>query len=240
MKGVVAKIREELKKKADAAVRESGRGFFKEKVKLYGVKTAEVNRIARDHFKAVKAMGKDDIFALAEELMRSGYMEESFIAGRWAYLLRDRYEPVDFDVFSIWVERYVTNWASCDTLCNHAVGAFLEKFPEYARRLLEWAVSDNRWMRRAAAVSLIIPAKKGDFLMEVFAIADILLKDGDDLVQKGYGWLLKAASQARRDEVYRFVMDHREEMPRTALRYAIEKMPPAMKKRAMARGTAAS
>lgn len=240
MKEIVAQIRGELKKKGNAAARESGRSFFKEKVKLYGVKTAEVNRIARDFFKSIRDKEKDAIFALGEELMRSGYMEESFVAGRWAYYLRGRYEPRDFDIFQRWVERYVGNWASCDTLCNHAFGDFLEQYPEYARRLFEWAVSDNRWMRRAAAVSLIIPAKKGGFLMEIFAIAGILLKDGDDLVQKGYGWLLKAASQAHRDEVFRFVMDHRAAMPRTALRYAVEKMPPDMRKQAMARGTAAS
>jgi 3-methyladenine DNA glycosylase AlkD len=88
-------------------------------------------------------------------------------------------------------------------------------------------------MKRAAAVSLIIPAKKGLFLKEIFTISDRLLTDKDDMVQKGYGWMLKEASQMHQDEVYQYVLKHCEDMPRTALRYAIEKMPPELKSEAM-------
>ena len=90
-------------------------------------------------------------------------------------------------------------------------------------------------MKRAAAVSLIIPAKNGMFLKDVFEIADILLTDSDDLVQKGYGWMLKVASQPHQKEVFRYVMKNKAKMPRTALRYAIEKMPKILKKKAMAK-----
>ena len=81
-------------------------------------------------------------------------------------------------------------------------------------------------MRRAAAVSLVVPAKRGEFLDDALAIADLLLVDADDMVRKGYGWLLKEASRRHRDEVYEFVLARRDVMPRTALRYAIELMPP--------------
>lgn len=90
-------------------------------------------------------------------------------------------------------------------------------------------------MRRAAAVSLIIPARKGLFLKDIFGLAEILLSDSEDMVQKGYGWMLKAASEAYEDNIFSFVMNHKAQMPRTALRYAIEKMPEDMKKQAMAK-----
>jgi 3-methyladenine DNA glycosylase AlkD len=90
-------------------------------------------------------------------------------------------------------------------------------------------------MKRAAAVSLIIPAKRGKYLAEVFVMADRLLTDGDDMVQKGYGWLLKEASRLHQDEVYDYVIRHKHVMPRTALRYAIELMPKEMKVEAMRR-----
>jgi 3-methyladenine DNA glycosylase AlkD len=70
-------------------------------------------------------------------------------------------------------------------------------YPEFIEELKKFAVSENRWMRRAAAVSLIIPARKGMFLDDIFRISDILLEDKDDLVQKGYGWMLKAASRGK-------------------------------------------
>jgi 3-methyladenine DNA glycosylase AlkD len=57
--------------------------------------------------------------------------------------------------------------------------------------------------------------------------------DGDDLVQKGYGWMLKAASQFDQQAVFEYVMSKKAVMPRTALRYAIEKMPDELKKQAM-------
>ena len=84
-------------------------------------------------------------------------------------------------------------------------------------------------MRRASSVSLIIPARKGLFLDAIFEIADNLLLDKDDLVQKGYGWMLKAASESHQQEVFDYVMKNKFKMPRTALRYAIEKMPKNLK-----------
>ncbi len=82
-------------------------------------------------------------------------------------------------------------------------------------------------------MSLIVPARNGKFLKDVFEIADILLMDSEDMVQKGYGWLLKVASQVHQKEVFKYVMEHKDVMPRTALRYAIEKMPKELKLKAM-------
>ncbi len=60
-----------------------------------------------------------------------------------------------------------------------------------------------------------------------------MLLDNDDLVQKGYGWMLKAASESHQKEVFDYVMKNKARMPRTALRYAIEKMPKDLKVKAM-------
>jgi 3-methyladenine DNA glycosylase AlkD len=90
-------------------------------------------------------------------------------------------------------------------------------------------------VKRASAVSLIVPARQGKFLDDIFEIADILHSDSDDMVQKGYGWMLKAASQAHQEEVFRYVMNKKATMPRTSLRYAIEKMPAELKSKAMAK-----
>ena len=160
-------------------------------------------------------------------------IEESFVACNWSYSIRKNYEPQDLDMFEKWIGSYVDNWASCDTLCNHTVGEFLEMYPDSISELKRWATSSNRWMKRAAAVSLIIPARHGKFLNQILQIADILLLDPDDLVQKGYGWMLKAASQAHENEIFEYVMSHKAVMPRTALRYAIEKMPSEKKTKAM-------
>jgi len=113
------------------------------------------------------------------------------------------------------------------------MGDFIEQYPDFIDELKHWTQSKNRWMRRAAAVSLIIPAKHGKFLNESLEIAGLLLTDTDDLVQKGYGWLLKEASRKHPDEIFAFVMENKRVMPRTALRYAIELMPKDLKAEAM-------
>ncbi len=233
MEDILIKIRNQLKNNIDEKAKATSQYFFKEKIKFYGVKTAIVAKISRENFKSLNNKTKSDIFNLCDKLWQSGYIEESFIACKWSYFMHKDYEPDDFDIFEKWIDTYVNNWASCDTLCNHTVGEFIEMYPEYLLRLKTFTASENRWMRRASAVSLIIPARKGKFLNDIFEIANKLLIDNDDLVQKGYGWMLKVASQAHQQEVFDYVIKNREIMPRTALRYAIEKMPKQLKSIAM-------
>lgn len=235
MSDIVERIRIDLQNNTDDKTSNSATNYFKEEICVYGVSTAVVTRIGKEHYKSLKASNKAEIFALCEELWRSGYMEESFIACNWSYYRHQEYQPEDFATFERWVSLYVSNWAACDTLCNHTVGEFLEMYPEYLPELKRWAVSDNRWMRRAAAVSLIVPARRGKFLDEVIGIADILLTDQDDLVRKGYGWMLKEASRNHQSEIFDYVMKNKKAMPRTSLRYAIEKMPADLKAQAMAK-----
>ncbi len=218
-------IKNALLAQAYEKTKQSSLRFFKEEVKLYGVKSALVETISNDVFKEIKGRDKSDVFELCDMLWLSGYLEESFIACHLSYYLRKEFQPRDFILFEKWVSLYINNWASCDTFCNHTVGSFIEMNPGFIANLKEWTKSDNRWMRRAAAVSLIIPARKGLFLKEIFEIANLLLTDSDDMVQKGYGWMLKVASKVHQKDIFDFVMKNKSKMPRTALRYSIEKMP---------------
>jgi 3-methyladenine DNA glycosylase AlkD len=230
---IIKKIQTELKNTSDEKTLATSQLFFKEEIKSYGVKTETVRKISKNEFKTLKTSSKSEIFELCEELWKSGYMEESLIACDWSYSIHKKYEPGDFQVFEKWIKTYVNNWASCDTFCNHTMGAFLEMYPQNLSGLKIFARSDNRWMRRAASVSLIIPARKGKFLKEILEIASLLIKDKDGLVQKGYGWMLKVASQSHQQEIFDFVMKNKSSMPRTALRYAIEKIPKDFKELAM-------
>jgi 3-methyladenine DNA glycosylase AlkD len=235
MSTIIESIRRELRRAGDPKLIESYSNFFKESVKFYVVKNPAAIKVGKAHFKPIKNSGKAAIFALCEELWQSGYMEEALIACDWSYAVHKQYQPDDFKIFKKWVETYVTNWATCDTLCNHTVGTLIEMYPSFLAELKRWTKSKNRWMRRASAVSLIVPAKHGKFLKDVFEIAGALLLDSDDLVQKGYGWMLKESSRLHQKEVFNYVVKHKRTMPRTALRYAIEKMPENLRKLAMAK-----
>jgi 3-methyladenine DNA glycosylase AlkD len=229
----IKSIRADLIRNSDEKTRISCQRFFKEKVICHGVKSAVVGKIASLHWKTVKGLCKKRILDACEGLLKSGYCEEAFIAANWLPRISDRFEESDLAIFERWIGSYIDNWAKCDSFCNHALGDFFMKYPSKAAILKEWAISKNRWMRRAAAVSLIVPAKRGMFLKEAFDISDILLSDKDDMVQKGYGWLLKEQSRTRQKEVFDYVMRKKDAMPRIALRYAIELMPEGLRNEAM-------
>jgi 3-methyladenine DNA glycosylase AlkD len=233
MSDIITAIRKELLLNANEKAKLSAERYFIGGIKLYGVPTPDVNRISKSYFKLIEDKSKPDIFSLCDELWKSGYLEESIVACHLSYSVNKQYLPADFKIFEKWVKNYLTNWASCDTLCNHTVGTFIEMYPEYLTSLKAWAKSENRWEKRASSVSLIIPAKRGKFLQDIFDIADILHSDKDDMVQKGYGWMLKATSQSHQDEVFDYVMKRKSTMPRTSLRYAIEKMPSELKAQIM-------
>ena len=233
MNEILARVRRELREASDEKTRETGLRFFKEEVNLYGIRSKTVTEIARANFMLVKERSKQEILSLCDSLWQSGMMEETFVACMWSEKLAGQFVAEDFIVLEGWVQKYVNNWASCDTLCNHTVGDFIQKYPGFISDLKRWAKLENRWVKRASAVSLIIPARKGKFLDDIFEIAGILLLDRDDMVQKGYGWMLKEASKPHQKEVFDFVMKHKSVMPRTALRYAIEKMPPLLREEAM-------
>ena len=233
MSSILVQLRSDLKASADPQTQKTFQRFFKEQVKYYGVKVPTVGKIAKIYWKQVKILDKQAIFALCEELYRSDYTEEAFIVAFWLPNYIDKLEPRDLPTFKGWIERYINNWAKCDGFCNHTIGDLIQKYPQTLIEVKSWAKSKNRWLKRASAVSLIVPAKKGCFLQDAFDISDVLLTDDDDLVQKGYGWLLKEESRMHQKEVFDYVVKNREIMPRTALRYAVELMPKELKVQAM-------
>ena len=233
MNTILTNIRKELEEKGSEEVLISTLRFFKESIQAYGLRNGDVVKIYKQYYSKNKELSKSQVFDLCEELWKSNYIEEGFIACSWSYAKRKEFTLDDIKIFEQWISKYITNWATCDTFCNHTMGDYIMMYPQKIEILKKWATSKNRWVKRAAAVSLIVPAKRGHFLSDVFEIAQILMYDSDDMVQKGYGWMLKVASQAHKQEVFDFVMKYKSTMPRTALRYAIEKMNPELRNLAM-------
>jgi len=230
---ILSKIRLDLKVGVDSKTQQSFQRFFKEQVKAYGVKTAVVGKIAKKYWPQVESLGKPEVFRLCEALLGSGYTEEAFIVSHWLPEYIETLEATDIAIFKRWIESYIDNWAKCDSFCNHTIGDLIQKYPQVIGEVKRWALSKNRWLKRASAVSFIVPAKRGLFLSDAFEICNTLLLDEDDLVQKGYGWLLKEESRKHQKEVFDYIVANRQVMPRTALRYAIELMPKELKLEAM-------
>lgn len=232
---VIQKIREELKQNADQDYKERVKKFSKGKITNYGVKTPVTRKLSSEHYKKVKKKSKKEIFELCELLLQPGYSEERTIAFDWAFRLKRQYVLSDFDRFDSWLKTYVKGWGSCDDFCTHAFGEFLYQFPEVIPKVKVWTASENCWLRRASAVVFIYAIRRDTYIDDGFEVAGLLLQDTDDMVQKGYGWMLKEISNLYPQKVFEYVMVHKDKMPRTSLRYAIEKLSPDLRKKAMAK-----
>ncbi len=208
--------------------------WFKEELKNpVSFKGPIIKKVAQEVFKQAKNLSKEDLFDSCEMIYDSDRPGESGVASIWISRIKKQFARSDFKRFESWLEKYVDNWGRCDTFSAGFFGELILMYPELAVKTQKWAKSKNRWFRRASAVILIPSLKNNKQLDKAFQVADILLLDRDDMVQKGYGWMLKVAADKHRDEVYRYVLEHKAEMPRTALRYAIEKMPDELRKKAM-------
>ncbi len=232
---VIRELEEELTQNVDEEYADAVRRYDREAKALFGVRTAAVRRISARYFSKVKKKPKEEVLDLCESLLDKGYREMRTIAFDWAFRLKKQYSPSDFHTFETWLKTYVKGWGSCDDLCTHAFGELLFQFPDLIPKVKVWATSENRWLRRASAVILIYSIRRDAHTEVSFEIADILLTDQEDLVQKGYGWMLKEVSNVHPQEVFDYVIAHKGVMPRTSLRYAIENLSRELRKKAMAK-----
>ncbi len=230
---IVLRVRQDLKDQVDQEYKERSGSFSKEDYQSYGVRTPDVRVIAKKYWRQIRRLPVEEIFSLCEELLEYKVSEEQMVAFAWAFSLKSRLKPEHNEIFYQWLEKYVDTWFKCDDFCTHAFGYLLYKYPRLVTQVLDWAESDNRWIRRAAAVALLYSLRKKEQFELALQVADKLLMDEDDLVQKGYGWMLKEATKHWPEEVFEFVCERKDKMPRTALRYAIEKLPKEKKKIAM-------
>jgi len=226
-------LRADLLSKADPAHRDGSRSFFKETIRPLGVPARELNPIIARHWRAARTLPPGELRALCDRLWDSGVFEEASVACKWCARALPGLGLEAFGTFERWLATRVDNWAHCDDLASHCLGGLLALSPEALERTLPWLSSPNRWLRRAGAVCCVLPARHGLYLHHVFRVADMLLTDEDDLVRKGYGWLLKEASRAWPREVLEFILPRRGRMPRVALRHAIEFFPQDWRRQAM-------
>jgi 3-methyladenine DNA glycosylase AlkD len=228
MKKILAQIRKELLSNSEEKFKEGEYHYFKEKIRPYGVRSGKIMEIAKKT-NMQYALSLKDVLDLGELLEKDGWFEEQLLAGYLAYMHQADFQQSTFFTFEKWVSKYVDNWANCDNLCNHSVAACIEKYPTLLSNLKKWTSSENRWVRRAAAVTLILPARHGKFLKDVLEIAEKNISDKDEMVQKGTGWLLREAAKLHEREVFEFLMKHKD-AGRTLLRYATERFPLKLRK----------
>jgi len=233
---LLAEIRAEFDRLADPRAAAGAQRFFKDQiVALRGVTSPQIQRIARDVYPSIKKLPVAERNRLCTALWASRKHEEGalvcYVYRRFAKQCGAR----EFALFTRWLDRYVDNWAHTDGLSLWLLGASIANDATLVDKLDSWTRSKNRWKRRAAAVTLVYSAKRGEHTRAILRIAAPLIEDEDDMVQKGVGWLLKETYPKKPAEVVRFLLANRSITTRLVLRYAAEKMTTADKARVLAR-----
>jgi 3-methyladenine DNA glycosylase AlkD len=133
------------------------------------------------------------------------------------------------ELFDLYLRRHdrINNWDLVDLGAPFVVGRYLFDKPRDV--LYTLARSENLWERRTAIVSTGYFIRQGD-IDDTFRIAEILLNDGQDLVHKATGWMLRAAGGTDPQRLLSFLDTHAATMPRTMLRYSIEHLSPEQRK----------
>ena len=199
-----------------------------------GLRTGEVRSISAKLYKSLQDHQIGKILQHCELLLEERQWALDIVAYDWAYRVRSQYSETTFSIFERWVKEYLTDWANCDDFCTHALGYFLSEYPEFFPRVMAWTKHPKFVVRRAAPVALIYPIKKQKYEnMNPLLISDSLMYDDHYLVLKGYGWMLKVLSQVDSDLVYHYLLKHKSNMPRTAFRYALEKLDANLKAQLM-------
>lgn len=125
----------------------------------------------------------------------------------------------------------INNWDLVDLSAPKIVGTYLLKNPKLKKILIKLAKSKNLWEKRIAIVSTLEFIKKEKYLSDVLEISKILLKDRHDLIHKAVGWMLRELGKKDHLALECFIRSSYDKMPRTTLRYAIEKFPEKKRKK---------
>lgn len=201
-----------------AAPQSKSANFFKTKPgqyaahdKFMGVSVPTIRLIAKDFYE----------LPLVEitRLLQSPYNEERLFA---LILLVKQYEKDEKTIYDFYMKnkQYVNNWNLVDSSAHLIVGAYL--FDKDPTVLFELAASPNLWERRISIVATWYFIRQ-DELELTFQIAKLLLNDSEDLIHKATGWMLREAGKRDEKQLRLFLDEYAKFMPRTMLRYAIEK-----------------
>jgi len=216
-------IRREIRGRSNPEKADQMKRYFREPIETYGLSALDVKVIARRHHTPLKGDLQTAI-EVADSLIKSSNLDEASVGIRLMQRMARNLDTEHFELLDGWVD-HLTNWANTDGLSTWVISPIVKRDPKLVERLIVWTASGNRWRRRAAAVSLVPIARRGEMLEEAFTIADRMMEDDDDMVQKGVGWLLKEASKKNPEEVRSYLLNWRDRTSALVLRYASEKIP---------------
>lgn len=227
------KIQQVLKSAGTPERAKSSAWFFKTEEGQYGFGDKFLGITVPEQRKIAKQFYNDISLADTLQLLKGKYHEERFTA---LEILVMKYEAaqaqgnkaVQNQIYNAYLKstKYINNWDLVDTSAEYIVGAYLgeKNASDRAKVLTKLALSRSLWEKRIAMIACFYFIKQKSF-KDALVIAEILLKDPHDLIQKAVGWMLREIGNRDLKIELTFLDKHTKHMPRTMLRYAIERFP---------------
>lgn len=223
-------IRKKFKALSNPKVAEKAAYYFKtsegdysEGEKFLGLRVPDIRKIAKDNWEM--PMSTIDKF-----IVSSWHEERLFalIVLNLKYKKADTAEKKKLFNYAVKHKRRIDNWDLVDVSAPHLFGPYVQEFGKF-EILKKYSQSKNMWERRIAMISTFAYLRNSS-TKETYWVAKKLLNDKEDLIHKAVGWLLREAGKRDMKELLKFIDVHGKKMPRTMLRYAIEKLPEQKRK----------
>lgn len=229
-------VRTALDAEASDETKEWGEKYFLGVIDFIGVKGPRMKAIERTLRANWNDAPVDEQAALGFALQTSKFMEERQIG----QLVLDRViKKIDANALVDELEpifaKHVRDWATCDALAGRVLRRCLIDVKARKRLVSTWSRSKNTWMQRASAVAFVNDAKHGHYDDDVIEVCTRIAKTPERFVQLGCGWALRELSLVDRPRVLHFLEDNKAHVSREGLRYALEKMPPSVRAKQMAK-----
>jgi 3-methyladenine DNA glycosylase AlkD len=194
-------------------------------LRFYNVGTKRMRTLAKEIFRATRdRWTAADALAFAGTMIEDPYLEAKSVGIEVLALYKHALTPAMLAAWRRWLaQNHSSNWATTDAICGLLIGPLLVRYPRRADDLRAWARHRNMWVRRASIVGLIPLARKRLGLDLLYANAQTLHADPHDLIQKAVGWALREAGKADMRRLERYLRANGPSIPRTTVRYAIER-----------------
>jgi 3-methyladenine DNA glycosylase AlkD len=201
-------------------------------LRFYNVGMKTVRSMAREIYVNNRAdWTVEDAMHFADGLMRDPFLETKSIAIEVVARFRRSFTPRLLPAWKRWLAGNLSaNWATTDAMCGLLIGPLLASHEPLLPVMRTWSHHRNMWVRRASAVALLPAIRRGLALDVAYDVAKALHSDSEDLIQKAVGWVLREAGKEDTGRLERYLRANGSAIPRTTIRYAIERFPTRKRK----------